>query len=529
MSHYIKQNLSTVAVPCILGLIAQAAYAVIQLLMMEMFQAAFQLSVRSFLIWSGFSLLGYAVYLSFAAWSGGAEAKAKMELDNKVRHDLFLTLESKHLAEFHSKDRGEYLSWLTNNIKQINAMAWTPFFNTVNEISMLVSCIVVLFLLNRILLLVALVCAVIMAFFPNLFMKKMTELGQKSAEAEARGMSKLKDLLMGLDVLRSFGRTRRFIHKGDEASNEIEDANCRLAKVQNYFGCATGYLSIALQILQQVVTVFLAVAGQVPIGAVASASNLTAGITNAFRTITSSRLSLAASKPYFETISIQEKANTATKDLPAVQKNITVQNLNFRYGEKEVFHDFSYQFDVGKKYAIVGPSGSGKSTLLKILLGWIPDYEGKVLIDGEDARQYSLDTLQKEMSYIEQDVFLFQGSIRDNIVLGEDFSEEEIQRAVRESALDKDLVQMPQGLETQVGEEGSQLSGGQKQRVAIARALIHRRGILLVDEGTSALDQANADAVESALIENPNLTLLLVSHHLSDERKKQFDDVITLS
>lgn len=132
------------------------------------------------------------------------------------------------------------------------------------------------------------------------------------------------------------------------------------------------------------------------------------------------------------------------------------------------------------------------------------------------------------MSYIEQNVFLFNSTIRDNITLGETFTDEQMEKALRDSALTGDLASMPDGLDTIVGEEGGNLSGGQKQRVAIARALIHDRSILLVDEGTSALDQNNADIVEKSLLDNPELTLILVSHHLTPERKEQFTQVYDL-
>ena len=132
------------------------------------------------------------------------------------------------------------------------------------------------------------------------------------------------------------------------------------------------------------------------------------------------------------------------------------------------------------------------------------------------------------MSYIEQNVFLFNSTIRDNITLGETFTDEQMEKALRDSALTGDLASMPDGLDTAVGEEGGSLSGGQKQRVAIARALIHDRSILLVDEGTSALDQKNADIVEKSLLANPELTLILVSHHLTPERKEQFTQVYDL-
>ena len=134
-----------------------------------------------------------------------------------------------------------------------------------------------------------------------------------------------------------------------------------------------------------------------------------------------------------------------------------------------------------------------------------------------------------EGGYIEQNVFLFNTTIRENITLGEDFSEEQLHAAIQGSALAADLAAMPDGLDTVVGEDGSNLSGGQKQRVAIARALIHNRSILLVDEGTSALDQKNADLVEKSLLTNPDLTLILISHHLSAARRAQFDRVYELA
>ena len=208
----------------------------------------------------------------------------------------------------------------------------------------------------------------------------------------------------------------------------------------------------------------------------------------------------------------------------------TVENLSFTYpeGEKRALRDLSFTVEEGEFLLLCGQSGCGKSTLLKILLGWLPEYHGTIRFDGRDIREYTPEQLQQQMSYIEQNVFLFNASIRENITLDEDFTEEQLRKAIHDSALENDLLSMPNGLDTLVGEGGCNISGGQKQRVAIARALIHERSILLVDEGTSALDAQNADLVEKSLLANPNLTLILISHHLSDKRKAQFDCVYEL-
>ena len=451
-------------------------------------------------------------------------------MNDQVRHDLYLSLLDKTHAAYHSQDTGEYISWLTTNVKQIERLAWSPFFSCVQQIGMIVWCILALLSLHWLMLAAGLVSAAVMLVVPKLFQKRMERLGEACAAAEAEGVSKLKDLLSGFDVLRSFGRTDRFLSQGDSVSDQIELPNCRRSCTQSSISCLTGFFSVSLQIFQQVVTVMLAFQGKIILGAMASASNLTAGITNGLRTIASHRMSLASAKPYFKNITVHAddvQAETFTR-LEQVHSAITVENLSFQYGEKTILQDLSLQFKKGGKYAITGPSGCGKSTLLKLLLGWLPDYGGAIHFDGKDARDFTPEQLQQQMSYIEQNVFLFNSTIRDNITLGGTFTDEQMEKALRDSALAGDLASMPDGLDTIVGEEGSNLSGGQKQRVAIARALIHDRSILLVDEGTSALDQKNADIVEKSLLANPELTLILVSHHLTPERKGQFTQVYDL-
>ena len=277
---------------------------------------------------------------------------------------------------------------------------------------------------------------------------------------------------------------------------------------------------------------FLAIRGWIRVSVLAGGSNLIAGVTNGLNKLADLRLSMASAKPYFETTTRffeKPKAQAQGAQLPEMRQEITVENLSFSYdGEKQVLANCSLRFAKGGKYALTGPSGCGKSTVLKLILGWLPDYQGSIRFDGQDARSFTQDQLLGQMSYIAQDVFLFNTTIRDNITLGTPYTDELLERAIRGSALDGDLANMPLGLDTPVGENGSNLSGGQKQRVAIARALIHNRSILLVDEGTSALDQKNADIVEESLLKNPDLTLILVSHHLTPERKAMFTKVYEL-
>ncbi len=529
MLYYLKKNWKLTSLVCFFQIVVWGIQAGVQLLLIWTFDAAMNFDFQLFMLWTVVSLLSWGSYFILCAVLDFFQAKAIRALNNQVRHDLCLTLLHKDYSEFHTQDSGEYISWMTNDIKQIERLAWEPFFDGVGRIAQVLWSMMVLFSLHWTLLLASVFSTAVMLIMPKLFDKRMEKMGKECSDAASVAVSRLKDLLLGADVLRCFNKGSRFLDLGDEVSDQIEEPNSRLTYTKSAVNSAMSFVSVVIQILSDILIVALAFMGKVQPATLAGSSNLFGGVTNGLNRFANLRLSLAASKPYFDKISYDSVGKT--KDYQQKEKvceGITVKNLAFQYGDKKIFENLTLKFEVGKKYALTGPSGCGKSTILKILLGWLPDYTGLVLLDDRDARTYSSELLYEQMSYIEQDVFLFNASIRENITLGESFTEAEIQKALHESALAGDLVLMPNGLETMVGENGNNLSGGQKQRVAIARALIHQRLILLVDEGTSALDQQNADIVERSLLSNSDLTLILISHHLSEERKKQFDQVYEL-
>ena len=255
MSYYFKKNWRKIALPCAAGLLCEGIYVVIQLIMMRSFDAAINLDFRSFLVWTAVILGIYGIYLALAALQGVLEARAVRAMNNQVRHDLYLSLLDKTHAAYHSQDTGEYISWLTTNIKQIERLAWAPFFSCVQQVGLIVWCILALISLHWLMLAAGLVSVVVMLGVPKLFQKRMERLGTACAEAEAEGVSKLKDLLSGFDVLRSFGHVDRFLDQGDAVSDQIEEPNCSRSSAQNGLSCFTGFFSVSLQIFQQVVTV----------------------------------------------------------------------------------------------------------------------------------------------------------------------------------------------------------------------------------------------------------------------------------
>lgn len=525
MNRYLKKNINILLLPCILGCFAQIAYVIIQFLMAQSFTAAFNFDLKTFIYWTGLMILCYVVYLTISAIEIKFQAKAKMKLNNQIRHDILVSTIHKNKVDYQKKDDGEYVAQLTTNIKQINALAWTPFFDIIDQICMIISCAISLLILNWVLLVVGIISSIVLLLLPKLFTSKMEKLGQICSEADGKGLSQFKEIFAGIDVFKSFNKKNLFIQKGDQYSTDIEQPNYRRETVQGYITCGTGMISVLMQIIQQIITVLLAIQGKVMIGAFASASNLAAGIANGFSGITNDRMALASAKSYFETIETQEETNTTNESFDS----ISINNLSFQYPDKPEIKYPNITFQKGKKYAILGPSGCGKSTLLKLMLGWYSDYQGDIRLGNNNIKEFSEEAISENISYIDQNVFIFNDTILNNITLTDNFSKEEINQALQDSALINDMDHFPNGLQTIAGENGDQLSGGQKQRIAIARALLHKHNILFVDEGTSALDQKNANIVEDCLLKNPNLTLLLVSHHLTDEKLKLFDQINSLS
>jgi len=198
---------------------------------------------------------------------------------------------------------------------------------------------------------------------------------------------------------------------------------------------------------------------------------------------------------------------------------IAFDQVTFRYEgtDDDQFEDFSVEFVPGKTTAIVGSSGSGKSTLVKLLFRLYDVSSGAVRLDGIDIREFDQREYRKLLAIVPQDVELFNASIRENIVLGDEFSDEEVLAALKLAVLEDRVKQMANGLDTEVGERGVKLSGGEKQRLGIARALIRQPKILVLDEATSSLDTLSERLVKEAIynVEHLDITVIVIAHRLS--------------
>ena len=222
---------------------------------------------------------------------------------------------------------------------------------------------------------------------------------------------------------------------------------------------------------------------------------------------------------------VREEGSPIPKQL---QDAIEIRGLSFAYeGGENVLHQVDARFLAGKSYALVGASGSGKSTLLNLLMAGRANYSGEILYDGRELRTIQTDSLYELVSMVEQNVFLFNSTIKDNVTMFRDFPQDQVSRAEELSGLSP-LIQ-EKGVDYLCGENGSGLSGGQRQRVSIARCLLRQTPVLLVDEATAALDKETAYRVSNSILDLKGLTRIVVTHSLEESLMRRYDGILVLS
>lgn len=334
----------------------------------------------------------------------------------------------------------------------------------------------------------------------------------------------LTNVLNGFDVLfnaNKLGKLQALVH---HSAQTYAHTRVDYTRTSERVGNSIGALSVFCQMIVDVVTSILAIAGLIPLGAISSTGNIAATVFNALSRLSNESVQIKATRPLFDKIAVQSTTADQTVTKTGFDHDISVKDVSYSIDGTPILSHLNCHFQKGGKYAIVGKSGAGKSTLLKILDGQITDYTGQVAIDGVDLHQLNHATMTGMAQYIDQNVYLFNDSVANNVSLWtKNARPQHLQQALQAAAVD--FVTTDQQM---IDENGKNLSGGQKQRLALARFFYQPKPIVFLDEGTAALDAATATQVTERFLNDSEITLIEVSHRLTEQMQKRYDQVITL-
>lgn len=344
-------------------------------------------------------------------------------------------------------------------------------------------------------------------------------------------MTTLKDSLSGFAVIKSFRAEKQMGKIFAGKIKEVADAQSWRIKMQILVELLSSMAGVMVQFGVMLIGAWLALTGTgLSAGAVLIFVQLLNYVLNPIGRIPQAIAGIRASRALIQKIAdaleenIRQDGAVEKKELT---QGITLQGVGFAYEpEKPVLRDVDFTFEAGKSYAIVGASGSGKSTLLNLLMAAHCGYSGEICYDDTELKTIRGESLYEMVSLVQQNVFIFNASIRDNITMFSQFPKEEVDRAIALSGLSALIAE--RGEDYLCGENGSGLSGGEKQRISIARSLLKKSRVLLVDEATAALDAQTAFQVSSAILDLTGMTRIVITHGLDENLLRRYDCVLTL-
>lgn len=449
----------------------------------------------------------------------------------QYRDYTFSRLTQKSLRSFSKEGTALYVSALTNDCTSIENNYLAATFTLIELLFCFWGALIMMLYYSP----VMLVLAVALSFLPVAVSMKagnrLTEQEKEISKKNERFVSIVNELLSGFPVIKSFRAEAQASRLFSQRNEQAEEAKKNKRRTEQLISLLANDAGIIAQM-----GIFLA-------GAWLAISNkgVTAGVVIVFVQLMNYILNPISQVPLLwsnrkAAIALMEKLSDALSEnvreegrekLNVFSEKIEVKDLTYGYEpESPVLKDLDVQFDAGKSYAIVGGSGSGKSTLLNLLMGSSSNYQGEICIDSVSIKNIESESLYQLMTSVQQNVFVFNDTIRNNVTMFHEFSDKEVTLALERSGLSEFIEK--RGEDFVCGENGANLSGGERQRISIARALLRKSPIILVDEATAALDAATARAVSFSILNLVGMTRIVVTHRLEEAILRRYDKILVM-
>ena len=451
-----------------------------------------------------------------------------VKMQSQMRQDLFAHLQRLPFGFFDNHETGRIMTRLTSDLFEVSELAHHGPENLLISSVMIVLSFVYLCGIDPILTLIIFACVPILVVVTLHFRKAMSTAFSDRRKSNATINAAVESSVTGIRVTKAYTNSAREIEKFRAGDDQFVDASRRAYHAMAQFHSSTAFVTDVFNVFILIAGGLFLYAGRISFGDystfIVSVNLFINPVNTLIGFMEQFQNGVSGFKRFLEIMDeAPEQDAPGAKTLENVQGVIEFKNVTYAYDPtKEVLHDVSLRLEKGRKLALVGPSGGGKTTLCHLLPNFykLEREDGSILIDGIDIRDLTLDSIRRNIGIVQQDVFLFVGTIRENILYGRpDATDEEIYEAARRANIHDYVMSLEKGYDTEIGERGVKLSGGQKQRLSIARVFLKDPAILILDEATSALDNTTEVLIQQALDELcKGRTTLVVAHRLSTIR-----------
>lgn len=530
MKKYFKVNKFLFVLTSLIGIISSLGYVFIAVLLQQLLDIVMVGNMEKFTRVIIFSLVYFAILGIFLFLQSIFEKRVICKIMRQIRSDTFKGIINHSIEDFSKNNSADYISSITNDVKILEDNFLLPLFEVIQYSVIFISSLAVMVYFDAIVTICVIVAIGFMFVVPSLIGGVLEKQQNQFSEKLSKFTVSLKDILSGFEIIKSYSMKKYIICRFDKSNEDTINAKYSVDKLIALNEGLSSFLALMVQVVVLFLSAYFIITGRITVGALLGMVQVSNNLANPLLMIFTNVPKIKSVQPIVKKLndlSIYAKDDVLNKKLLAFDECISAKDLSFSYDEQaEVLHEIDCTIEKGKKYVILGKSGCGKTTLIKLLSGYYTDYSGNILYDGKELNLLNKNDVFLLSSTIHQNVYMFDESIYDNICLHEDYSKETVDKVIKESGLDEFISELPEGLKYKVGENGSNLSGGQKQRIAVARAMIRNKPILILDEGTSAIDMQTAYDIESRLLAMENLTLITITHNIKKELLELYDNVI---
>lgn len=449
-----------------------------------------------------------------------------VRMQSQMRKDLFSHLQRLPFRFYDNNETGRIMTRLTSDLFEVCELAHHGPENILICSAMILLSFFYLVTIDWILTLIIFACVPILMVVTFRLRRAMKQAFDDRRKSNATINAQVESSVTGIRVTKAYTNADMELEKFEVGNGQFVDASRRAYQAMAAFHSSTSFVTDVFNVFILIAGGLFLYGGRISFGDYSTfivSVNLFIGPVNTLIMFMEQfQNGVSGFKRFVELIEEEPEPEAPDAvELTDVQGIIEFKDVSYAYdGEKDVLHNVDLRLDKGCKLALVGPSGGGKTTLCHLLPSFYRLEEGQILIDGKDIRSLTLDSLRRNIGIVQQDVFLFAGTIRDNILYGRpEATEGEMMEAARRANIHDYIMTLPKGYDTQIGERGVKLSGGQKQRLSIARVFLKDPAILILDEATSALDNTTEVLIQQALDELcKGRTTLVVAHRLSTIR-----------